>query len=362
MTPQLDAITLTNFRSINVPVRVPLDAPVVLIHGQNGTGKTSILSGLELALTGDIPSLRRIDPTYRQHLISKDASNARLDLTARGLPDGKSEASVTITPSSIVGQPLLTPELAKTYSERCYLAQATLGRLLEIYQGQDAQSSSSPLTLFVKELLGLDVIESIVDGLHDAGDVRRVRNAVPAYSEVERRLSDIERRLTQIGGGLRDIDKAIASQLEELQASLIPLGSSGTPAISEYAVLLKELEANVSKNQLMNVARIRRDLLAAKERLVTIESNRDVSQRTRLEENDQSARRQLGDWRLGRGKVLNETITSLLPTFPSLPSPDSADPEVARCGTARRRSRDSSLLGSDHKSGTSDEKARRDPI
>lgn len=335
MTPQLEAITLTNFRSINAPIRVPLDAPVVLIHGQNGTGKTSILSGIELALTGDIPSLRRVDAGYRQYLINKDAANARLDLIARGLPNGRSEASMTVTSNSIVGEPLLTPQLAKTYSERCYLAQATLGKLLEIYQGQDAQSSSSPLTLFVKELLGLDVIESIVDGLHDAGDVRRVRNAVPAYPEVERRISDLERRLTRIAGGLKDIDNAIASQLEELQIAIVPLGLSNTSTISDYGVLLEELEAKGSRDQLMSVARTRRDLLAAKERLVTIEANSSVDQRTRLEEADLSARRQLEDWRQGRGKLLNETIASLLPTFPSLPSPDSADPEVSRSTALR---------------------------
>ena len=335
MTPQLEAITLTNFRSINSPVRVPLDAPVVLIHGQNGTGKTSILSGIELALTGDIPSLRRIDTGYKQHLINKDSGDARLDLIARGLPNGRPEASVTITPHSIVGEPMLTSELAKTYSERCYLAQATLGRLLEIYQGQDAQSSSSPLTLFVQELLGLDVVEAIVDGLHDAGDVRRVRNAVPAYSDVERKISDIERRMARTARDLKDIDSAIASQSEELQLSIAPLGLADTSAIFDYSVLLKALQAKDSKSELMTVARIRRDLLAANERLVTIEANRNVDQRTRLEERDLSARRQLEDWRKGRGKILYETIASLLTTFPSLPSPESADPEVARSAALR---------------------------
>ena len=335
MTPQLEAITLTNFRSINSPVRVPLDAPVVLIHGQNGTGKTSILSGIELALTGDIPSLRRIDTGYKQHLINKDSGDARLDLIARGLLNGRPEASVTITPHSIVGEPMLTSELAKTYSERCYLAQATLGRLLEIYQGQDAQSSSSPLTLFVQELLGLDVVEAIVDGLHDAGDVRRVRNAVPAYSDVERKISDIERRMARTARDLKDIDSAIASQSEELQLSIAPLGLADTSAIFDYSVLLKALQAKDSKNELMTVARIRRDLLAANERLVTIEANRNVDQRTRLEERDLSARRQLEDWRKGRGKILYETIASLLTTFPSLPSPESADPEVARSAALR---------------------------
>jgi DNA repair protein SbcC/Rad50 len=335
MTPQLEAITLTNFRSVNTPVRIPLDAPVVLIHGQNGTGKTSILSGIELALTGDIPSLRRIESDYRQHLVYKDAESARLDLTAHGLPNGRSEASLTITSHSIVGQPLLTGELAKTYSERCYLAQVTLGRLLEIYQGQDAQSSSSPLTLFVKELLGLDVIESIVDGLHDAGDVRRVRNAVPAYSEVERKISEIERRQTRISGGLKDVDAAIAFQLEGLQAEAVPLGLSISSTIVNYGDLLKDLEARSSKHQLMKVARIRRDLLAAKERLATIKSNSGVDQRTRLEASDSSARRQVEEWRQGRGKLLNGTITLLLSTFPSLPSPDSVNPEVARLAALR---------------------------
>ena len=331
MTPQLEAITLTNFRSINAPVRVPLDAPVVLIHGQNGTGKTSILSGIELALTGDIPSLRRVDAGYRQYLINKDAADARLDLIARGLPNGRTEASMRVTSNLIAGAPLLTPELAKTYSERCYLAQATLGKLLEIYQGQDAQSSTSPLTLFVKELLGLDVIEFIVEGLHDAGDVRRVRNAVPAYSDVESRISDIERRLSRITGGLKYIDSAITAQSEGLQSAVARLGLSKVPTIAaDCGVLLKELEAKSSKNQLMSVARTRRDLLAAKERLATIEANSSIDERTRLETNDLSAKQQLEKWRQGRGKVLSETIASLLPAFPSLPSPDSSDPEVSR--------------------------------
>ena len=330
MTPQLEAITLTNFRSINAPIRVPLDAPVVLIHGQNGTGKTSILSGLELALTGDIPSLRRVDGDYQHHLVNKGAEIARLDLVARGLPDGRSETTVTVAANRMTGIPLLSAELAKTYSERCYLAQATLGRLLEIYQGQNAQSSSSPLTLFVKELLGLDVLEAIVDGLHDAGDVRRIRNAVPAYSDVERRISEIERTLTRIAGGLKDIDNAFSAQLADLQTELVPLGASVASSNPDFGALLKELEGKDSQEQLMNVARVRRDLLAAKERLQTIQANSSIDERTRLEEGDRFARRQLEDWRQGQGKLLHKTITSLHSTFPNLPSPETADPEVAR--------------------------------
>ena len=49
MIPSLKSITVTNFRSIKGAVKVPLDAPVVLMYGQNGAGKTSILSAIELA-------------------------------------------------------------------------------------------------------------------------------------------------------------------------------------------------------------------------------------------------------------------------------------------------------------------------
>lgn len=330
MTPQLESITLTNFRNINVPVMIPLDAPVVLIHGQNGTGKTSILSGIELALTGDIPSLRRVDSDYREHLVHKSAVEARLDLVARGLPTGSTHASLMVRENVISGQPLLNLAMAKTYSERCYLAQASLGRLLEIYQGQDPNSSSSPLTLFVKELLGLDVIESIVDGLHDAGDVRRIRNAVPAYAEVERKVKDLDARAAKGTITLTEIEGVIATHRGKLQVATVPLGLTVDPAAKEYGELLKSLEAKGSDSRLMSVARIRRDLLAAKERLTTVEIQDTVAQRTQLEESDLSARRQLEEWRQGPGLILNVIIESLLGTFPSLPSPNSVDPEVAR--------------------------------
>lgn len=36
----LRSITITDFRSINGQVTIPLDAPIVLIHGVNGAGKS----------------------------------------------------------------------------------------------------------------------------------------------------------------------------------------------------------------------------------------------------------------------------------------------------------------------------------
>jgi len=58
-SPDLTSITIKDFRSINGSITVPLDAPIVLIHGVNGAGKSSVLSALELALTGRVESLSR---------------------------------------------------------------------------------------------------------------------------------------------------------------------------------------------------------------------------------------------------------------------------------------------------------------
>ncbi len=58
MSPaQLKSITLTNFRSIRGSITVPLDVPIVLVHGQNGAGKTSLLSG-DLPLKFQLAAIR----------------------------------------------------------------------------------------------------------------------------------------------------------------------------------------------------------------------------------------------------------------------------------------------------------------
>ena len=53
-SPRLKSLLVRDFRSIAGEWEIPLDAGVVLIHGQNGSGKTSLLSALELAATGKI--------------------------------------------------------------------------------------------------------------------------------------------------------------------------------------------------------------------------------------------------------------------------------------------------------------------
>src|SRR5437879_1172048 len=129
MMPWLKALEVEDFRSIRGRVTVSLDAPVVLMQGANGTGKTSLLSALELALTQSIASLERFDPDYISHLPHKDAPDERGHVTLAGTGfNAVGEVAFTVTGTAIEGGPgLLSPSDARFFVERCYLAQATLG-------------------------------------------------------------------------------------------------------------------------------------------------------------------------------------------------------------------------------------------
>ena len=87
MTPRIASLTATDFRSLRGTVTIPMDSPVVLIHGRNGAGKTSLLTAMELGLTGHLASLSRLDPQLREHLVHKEAvsKTASVSIGVRGL-------------------------------------------------------------------------------------------------------------------------------------------------------------------------------------------------------------------------------------------------------------------------------------
>lgn len=192
---RLKSISVTDFRSIRGTISASLDAPIVLIHGQNGAGKTSLLSAIELGLTGKVSSFDNIYHGYRSHLVHKGAEFSRILIETDGLQGSKDKADITITPSATSGRHLLDESSARFYSERCFLAQSALTRLLEIYENNNYQDSASPLTKFVKDLLGLDQLDSLIDGLHDAGDVRRVRSKSPLFRETREDIPRVKEQL-----------------------------------------------------------------------------------------------------------------------------------------------------------------------
>ena len=97
----LISVSITDFRKIKGTITVPLTAPVVLIYGPNGMGKTSILSAIELGLTGKIPSFERVDQNYVKHLMHTDAEMGRILLNVDKSISGREAGEILVTKGGI---------------------------------------------------------------------------------------------------------------------------------------------------------------------------------------------------------------------------------------------------------------------
>jgi exonuclease SbcC len=329
MTPSLKSITVTNFRSIKGSVTVPLDAPVVLIHGQNGAGKTSILSAIELGLTSQVPSLARLDRDYVSHLVHKEANEGRIVTTVDSLDGETKSTEMLVTRSGVSGMPLLSREQAHFYSERCYLAQATLGRLLEIYEDKDTRRSDSPLTKFVKDLLGLDHLDALIEGLHDAGDVRRLRGTLPAYWEVRETIPSLEKEIATDKAEGDRLDQDLQAVSSRLFARVAELGLQVTPTISDSELRLA-IENRQEEPELQRLAGARRDIVAARDQWRAVQSPVGATEMADAERAVSAANEALENWRSTIGAALEDQFVRLGEFFADLPSPQSIGPERAR--------------------------------
>src|SRR3546814_3588531 len=114
---RLKSLYVKDFRSIDGEVNVSLDAPIVPIHGPNGSGKTSLLSAIELALTGGVPSLSRAEPDYLSFLPHKDRPFGEVRLEVGGPDAPLRSAAVRVTTNQVSGIPILGAEEARFRSE-----------------------------------------------------------------------------------------------------------------------------------------------------------------------------------------------------------------------------------------------------
>ncbi|MDE0269367.1 MAG: AAA family ATPase [Acidimicrobiaceae bacterium] len=196
----------------------------MLIHGANGSGKTSILAAVEFALIGEVRSMRRYDNQYLKHLPHHGSSSATIRIELADKYAGLDPLhQVTIDSAGVKGESALDPRQAQFYSERSYLDQESLGKLLDLYQYTEG-SQESALVRFVNELLGLDQLNALKSGLHDATDIRRVRKLSSPYSDAEREAADADKKLTITNNELADTETELAESHKQLQEALNALG------------------------------------------------------------------------------------------------------------------------------------------
>lgn len=336
MIPQLSELTIRDFRSIKGELVIPLDAQIVLIHGPNGAGKTSVVSALELALTGDVAGLRRNDANVQRHLVNRDASSASITLKAAGL--ARPAAAFELHPGRIKGTALLDPAQRAFYVERCYLSQSTLGRLLDIYQSPASRDqSNTPLTRFVKDLLGLDQLEALIDGLHPAGHKRRMFKLTPRLEQVERIDGDLAAAATQ--ASLANRSRRARSDVLNTEWSVYQNRLNLSPDLNEAAQALRD---DPDREKVSLIEQILREAVSLRTHWESLEDPGDS--RARIEAAEAESARALAMYDAGAGRQLAEAINSLREQFPDLPDPADGDPSAAWSEANSRVEREVSRL------------------
>ncbi len=324
MSALLTELVVTDFRSIRGTVSIPLNAPIILVHGQNGAGKTSIATALELALTGDVAALRRSDDNVQAHLVNRHAERAEICLKVSG--DLRPETKMSVRNGVIDGRPLLGRDQETFYSDRCYLSQSTLGRLLDIYQSPTSRDpTNTPLTNFVKSLLGLDQLESLIDGLYAAGDKRRMAKLSGDFD----RADNLQRRLESELREITVLDNRDEMEIAELQDRLAPLCVS-LELPDDLIAAANQLAIVDGRDALAREAARVNSVVSLQHQWSQLATEDDTVSIAALELAEAEAADALKRHREGPGTRLADAINSLRPIFPDVPNPDQNDPEEAR--------------------------------
>jgi exonuclease SbcC len=315
----LISVSIKDFRSISGRVNIPLDAPIVIIHGVNGAGKSSVLTAIELALTGAAAGLARGDETQTQHLVHRGRAEAEVSLSS--VIDGHESTNrlVVAADGSLTVEPALSVDDRRTFVERCYLAQSTVSRLLDIYQNK--VGGESALTRFVKDLLGLDRLEALIDGLFPVGDRRRLRNLLPALGEVEseeKRLKGLQ-GLAQLRLTNANLEMGEAQiQLAGAWAKLLPEAGERLQRMEPGQLLALEMSATDGPTP-TELEATRQELLGLRLRVASIPAD-EQSRTADLENRAGRAATALAEWQGAVGTALNSTLERLSQRFPDLPT------------------------------------------
>jgi DNA repair protein SbcC/Rad50 len=309
--PALRSLSITDFRSISGTVVLPLDAQVVLVHGPNGTGKTSVVSALELALTGAISELPW--PETR-HLVHHGTSQATIELTTSSRQNPRFE----INSSTATGTALLGSEDARFLSERCYLAQTTLGGLLDTYQTVEKRGES-PLTRFVNELLRLDELDALIDGLAVVKDIRNIRHLVPQLGDAEKQMQTSSKRMATGAAEEKQLSGELDQSKQEIRRLVEALGSPEGLDSDDEPALRRWLGSQDEERRLVQRIAVRQELSALQKRWA--ELNKAQTGNTEAAETAaKKARAEADAWLNSSGAKIEAILDSLRGELPALPA------------------------------------------
>lgn len=247
MIQRLKRVEVENFRAYGgAPTAVDLDANVVLIHGRNGSGKTSLLAAIEYAVTGSVEHLSRFESDYPRVLRHHGAAGPAKVRLWGSTPTNDVFVERTAGERSPTDGKAFSRRAQVAFEERCYLSQTHLSQLLHVYQASSKASKGkpkedAPVVRFIRDFLDLDHLEAVEKGLHVPADVRRLRNEFRDYADLETRVEKAESEarsaraeVDKTEGAERDVrDRLVAFASELALPSLDGVEVTAASAASE---------------------------------------------------------------------------------------------------------------------------------
>lgn len=311
----LKELDVTNFRSIRGHVHAPLDATVVLIHGENGAGKTSLLSAMEYGLTGNVQALDRADPEYAEHLLHRSATEGKI-IIKTDVDDEEVRFHAVLDETGAHSISRLDQREASFFSERAYLPQSLLSQLLQIYQ-ESRSDASSPLAQFVGDLLGLDRLDALEVGLKPLADVRNLRKVVEQWSPVEAERDRREQFASDRKKALASIEETIQASLLELNSICAQIGVKVEVTPATLNLVISDLRSEADEKAYDGVldsqralGSIRRQIASAKEK-----SAEPISS---VEADAAAAQKAFVEWELVHGAQIEKLRSKVNELLPSL--------------------------------------------
>jgi exonuclease SbcC len=183
------------------------------------------------------------------------------------------------------------------------------------YQYQESKKTDSPLTRFVKDLLRLDHLDALIDGLHAAGNVKRLKGLAPLYWDARESIPRLQVRLEtsneELGrarAAARESETKIRENLSRLGLDLRIDGLN----IEETTAQLNSAPYTVALEAL---ARLRREVDSMLVQWQQVSSDVPDDERLVVEERYAQANRRFEEWTAQFGsswELLSDSISNAL--------------------------------------------------
>ena len=187
------------------------------------------------------------------------------------------------------------------------------------------------MTRFVRELLGIDHLDALIEGLHASRDVRRLRRLVPVYGQAQAEqeiLTQQELRTRSKLAALEREKAAYSERLREQLSRLLP--ATAVPALDDQDGVERLLAGRPDEQRQLTLNWMLRNIQALRVEWEGASSAAAEAERRVVEEAAQTAAARLSAWRSGAGGAIERLIQELRSDFPNLPSPVATGPEFAQ--------------------------------